>query len=319
MAELKPAYLVTGDDDAKIDSWRMRLRSRAEAEGGPGALEAHDARSTPAVEVANALRALTFATSTRYILVDGIDAWKAGDLGELESALGQVAPDTVVLLISRGKAQASLSKAVKKAGGEVQQCTAPKPWELPRWVVERAREEGLHLDSEAAKELVALVGAQQQRLAREIEKLAIAAHPKGQLSAEEVTELASGEVSAQAYDLADALVAGDAPKALALAEELRGRDERPTRLVFPIVRRLRDVQRAAELLEAGVPEQKVASTAKMAPWAAKRTLAQAKKADRESLERALCGFAELEIEIRGGGELDEDTAFTLTLARAGAR
>jgi hypothetical protein len=79
------------------------------------------------------------------------------------------------------------------------------------------------------------------------------------------------------------------------------------------------VHRAAELLDAGVPESKVAGAMKMPPWAAKRTLAQAKKADRDALARALCAFADLEIELRGGGAgLDEDTAFSLTLARAAA-
>ena len=28
VAELKPAYLVCGDDDAKIDAWRARVRRR---------------------------------------------------------------------------------------------------------------------------------------------------------------------------------------------------------------------------------------------------------------------------------------------------
>ena len=83
------------------------------------------------------------------------------------------------------------------------------------------------------------------------------------------------------------------------------------------MRRLRDVHRAAELLDAGVPESKVGEAMRMPPWAAKRTLAQAKRADREALSRALCAFAELEVELRGGGVgLDEDTAFSLTLARA---
>jgi hypothetical protein len=58
---------------------------------------------------------------------------------------------------------------------------------------------------------------------------------------------------------------------------------------------------------------------KMQPWVAKRTLPHAKKADRDALARALCAFADLEIELRGGGAgLDEETAFSLTLARAAA-
>ena len=192
---------------------------------------------------------------------------------------------------------------------------------MPKWAAERAREEGLNLDQEAAKALVAAVGPRQQRLAREIERLAILAHPRAQLTADEVSRLAAGEASQQVYDLADALVAGDVAASLALAEGLTSAgDDRPSKLVYPIVRRLRDVHRAAELLDAGVPEAKVASALKMPPWAAKRTLAQAKKADREALARALCAFADLEIELRGGGAagLDEDTAFSLTLARAAA-
>jgi len=32
MADLKPAYLIHGDDEAKLDAWRARLRARAESE-----------------------------------------------------------------------------------------------------------------------------------------------------------------------------------------------------------------------------------------------------------------------------------------------
>ena len=45
MAALKPAYLISGDDDPKIDAWRTRVRNRAEEEGGPGALELFDAKA----------------------------------------------------------------------------------------------------------------------------------------------------------------------------------------------------------------------------------------------------------------------------------
>jgi DNA polymerase-3 subunit delta len=319
MASLKPAYLVCGDDDPKIDAWRSRVRRRAEEENGPGALETFDARTDKPEVVAAALATLTFAAGDRYLLVDGAEAWKAGELEPLERALDGIPEGTVLVLVARGKPLARLGKAVEKAGGEQHEYGAPKPWEMPKWTVQRAAEEGLHLDQEAAKALVSAVGPRQQRIAREVERLAVLAYPKAQLSADQVRRLASGEAQQQVYDLADALVAGDVAASLALAERLTGGDERPSKLIFPIVRRIRDVHRAAELLDAGVPESKVASAMKMPPWAAKRTLAQAKRADRDALSRALCAFAELEIELRGGGTgLDEDTAFSLTLARAAA-
>ena len=316
MAELKPVYLVAGDDDERIDAWRARVRKRADEERGPGGLESFDARSQGPEDVAAALAELSFATGTRYLLVNGAEAWKAGQLSPLEAALKQMPPDTVFVLIVRGKPLKALTDAVKAAGGEVRECPAPKAWELPKWVAERARELGLQVEPDAAKELVSRVGSSQQRLARELEKLAVAVHPSARLTLVEVEEQASGDTAPQAYDLADALVAGDLTATLSLAEELKAHDERPGRLVYPIVRRLREVHRAARLLDAGMPDKKVADALKAPPWLAKKTVSSARKADRAALERAICLFAELEVEARGGGHLDEDTAFSLTLERA---
>jgi DNA polymerase-3 subunit delta len=315
---LNPVYLISGEDDAKIDSWRARLRKRAEEEGGSGALETFDARETTPEELAAELATLTFNSGTRYLLADFVQAWKAGDLEPLERALADMSPDTVLVLIARGKVQARLSKAVQKADGEVRAYEAPKPWEMHKWVIARAKEEGLTLDSDAAKTLVSAVGTGQQRLAREVEKLVLAAHPSATLSAEEVEELAPAESLRSGYDVADALVAGDGRAALALSETLLERDEHGSKIMYAITRRLREVHRAASLIEQGVPEQKVAAAIGGPPWAAKKILAKAKGADRQALERALCTFADLEVDLRGGGTagLDEDTAFSLALTRA---
>ena len=318
MAELKPAYLICGDDDAKIDAWRARVRRRAEDERGPGGLESFDARASEPAEIVAALSALTFDPGTRYVLVDDVGAWKAGELGPLEAILAEMPPETVLVAIARGKALKQLSKAIEQAGGEVREYAAPKPWELPKWILERGRELGLQVDQEAAKELVGLVGTSQQRLSRELEKIALAIHPNTNVMPANVDELAARDTAPQAYDLADALVAGDLQATLALAEQLESHGERPGRLVYPVVRRLREVHRAASLLDQGVPESKVGEALRAPPWLVKKTVARAKKADRAALERAICIFADLEVDMRGGGEiqLDEDTAFSLALARA---
>jgi DNA polymerase-3 subunit delta len=320
VADLKPVYLVCGDDDAKIDSWRSRVRTRAEAEHGPGGLETFDAGQVEPAAVAAELAALTFAAGTRYLLVDNAGAWKAAALAPLEAALSAPPPDTVLVLVVRGKPLKALTKAVEAAGGELREHSAPKPWQLPKWVTARAKELGLAVEAEAAKSLVAAVGPHPQRLSRELEKLAIAVHPSTQVTVEDVEQLAPAEASARAYDLADALVAGDLRASVALGEELRLQEERPGGLVYPIARRLREVHRAAALLERGSPDPAVAEALGGPPWLAKRTVAAAKRADREALEHATCVFAELEIELRGGllgpPPLDEDTAFALALTRA---
>lgn len=318
MADLKSVYLVHGDDDAKIDQWRGRLRKRAEAEHGPGALEHfHAASATPDDVVASVL-ALTFATGTRYILAEEVNAWKAPLLEPLVSALAAVPPDTVLVLIARGKPPAPLAKAVQVAGGEVREHAAPKPWELPKWVIARAKEHGLQMDPEAARTLVAVVGSGQQRLVREIEKIAIGLYPKTSAGAEDVELLAAGDAAPKVYDLADAVVAGNLELTVTLAEELAAQDERPSRFVYPIVNRVREVHRVVELLDSGVGETDLAKAMKVPPWRVKKAVGLAREADRETLRRTLCRFADLEVELRGGGTLDEDTAVTLALVAPSA-
>ena len=314
MADLKPVYLVCGDDDSKIDAWRSRVRRRAEAENGPGGLESFDAGTTEADEVVGSLAALTFATGTRYVMVDDVGAWKAPAAAPMVDALAALPPDTVLVLVVRGKPLKGFVKGVEQAGGEVREHAAPKPWELPKWASGRARELGLQLDGEAAKALVALAGPSQQRMSRELEKLSIALHPEPTARLEDVERHVAGETSPKVYDLADAVVGGNVESAIELAEELADWGERPSRFVYPIVGRLREVHRAVELLEGGMTEKELSGALKMPPWRAKKVLALARRADRDTLERAICRFADLEIELRGGGALDEDTAVTLALA-----
>jgi DNA polymerase III subunit delta len=252
------------------------------------------------------------------VLVDDVGAWKAGELAPLIDAIAALPPDTVLVLVVRGKPLKGLVQAVEKADGEVREHPAPKPWELPKWATGRARELGVRLDGEAAKTLVALAGPSQQRISRELEKLAIALHPEPTATVEDVERLTAGEASPRVYDLADALVGGNVEHAIELAEELALQGERPSRFVYPIVGRLREVHRAVELLEGGLTEKDLASALKLPPWRVKKIVPLARRADRETLERALCRFADLEVELRGGSSLGEETAVTLTLAKAAA-
>src|SRR5207245_451381 len=84
----KPAYLIHGDDHGRIAERRSRLRALAERESGAGGLEVlEDDAATPAAAAA-ALSAMTLSPGRRFIVVDGVERWKAGDLEPLAHELG---------------------------------------------------------------------------------------------------------------------------------------------------------------------------------------------------------------------------------------
>ncbi len=74
---------------------------------------------------------------------------------------------------ARNKAPERLHKLVKRADGDISAESSVKPWELPKWVLARAAELGLELEPDGARALIHHVGERQQRLLRELEKLAL--------------------------------------------------------------------------------------------------------------------------------------------------
>jgi DNA polymerase-3 subunit delta len=311
----KPAYLIHGDDHGRIAERRARLRALAEADGGPNGVEVYEGDACTPDAVAAALSAMTFAVGRRFVIADGVERWKEADVAPV--AAGMAGLDEAELTVAffareegRAKAPAALHEAVKAAGGQIAEETTVRPWELPKWVAARARELGLELDRPAVEALVAHVGERQQRLLRELEKLAIEHGEGATLGAEEVLASSAASAERRVWTLGDALVAGDARTAARTLLELREQGERMPGLIFGMVRRLREAVAVADALAAGQAPAQVKRTLRMPAKAASRMVADVAKRDPEALRRALALMADLELESRGGTEapLSEDTA-----------
>ena len=334
MADLKPAYLVHGDDDARLDSWRRRLRARASEEGASAGLEVLAGDALTADAFVEATGALTLAMGRRYVLADGVERWKEKDVKQAVEALKSLPPETVVLMLASGKvvrrrgeepkgpAPGALAKVVAEIGGEVQVCDAPTPSKYPAWTVKQGEELGLTISADAAQALVERVGTdenrnvRQRRLMRELEKLAIYAPEEGRVERETVEEATMSDVEARAYELADAVIDGDRERALLLAEDLRDRGAEMMHIVFAMLRQLRQARRAAAMLEAGASKQEIASALRVPPFIANQIAARAGRADASQLERTMDELAELDYAVRGGANVDAPTHLTLILAGA---
>ncbi len=192
--------------------------------------------------------------------------------------------------------------------------------ELPRWVTARAQELGITLDHGAARALIARVGERQQRLLRELEKIALELGPGAQPSAETIDELTAGTSERKAWTLGDLVVAGDRKGAMRALVELRGQGERVAGLLFAMVRRVRDAHDIAVALEAGRSPAQIKGTLRMPPYAAERLIEDVRRHDVETYRKALELLADLELETRGGGgaALSEDTAAVRVVMATGA-
>ena len=202
-----------------------------------------------------------------------------------------------------------------------------KAKELPKWLHGEAERLGVTLERGAAQALVAHVGDRQQRLLRELEKLALELGPGARIGADEVEAAAAPSAERQVWGLVDALVAGDGAATMRAYLELAAQGESLARLVPLLARRVREVLAIAQRLEAGETPRR----------SRPRPEGQPVRADRRHRRRrapptpARCAarsrlLADLELASRGQSELADDTVAParhrrdrgLTMDRVGA-
>ena len=324
--EIAPAYLIAGTDVAKIDAALLRLRKRAEAESGPGALESFSPPpgSTAGPDADGLLAALPMLSLTpgrRYLLADGVEAWSAKQAAPVAEALTALPPDLTVVLVAREqppkrKAPKVLVDAVAANGGEVLNYAAPKARDLPKWLMAESRRRGFELETDAAQLLAERMGDGTTRLATELDRLALWADPGATITREDLESMIADTSEEVAWALSDALVDRDPATALAAAERLTDQGEAVTGLVYQAAKRLREANLALQLLEAGQPAAEVERALPMHPYAAKLLVRRLRDRSPAQVRAATCAIADLEWWTRGGADYPERVALTLAVRRA---
>jgi DNA polymerase-3 subunit delta len=310
MAELKPVYLIHGDDHGAVAERRAGLRALAErGEGGTASVELLDGPAATPAAVAEALSAMTLAIGRRVIIVEGVERWRQEDVEkQLSAAMAQMPPDTTLAMFAREEARAKVSAAlhdaVRRAGGQIVAQMTVKSWELAKWAREQAARMGVELDSAAAKALVTQVGDRQQRLLRELEKLSLEGDGERRtVAVQEIESRAAHSAEWRAFGLADALVGGDGREATLAYLRLRGQGERLSGLLYLMASRVREGLAVALRLQAGESAGEIKRGLRMPARAAERFIADVSRTDPERLRAALATLADLELDSRGGAPL----------------
>jgi len=317
--QMRPAYLIAGDDEAKIDATRSRLRARAEGEGGSTALEVIEpleGRGAPNLDaLLTTLPAMSLVESRRYVLVDGVQRWRDKEHSAVAEALASLPPDLTLVLIARGKTPAKIAKAVEAAGGEVRTFDAPNARNLPRALVSEAAALGFQLESDAARLLVTRLGQSRRRLSREVERLALWADG-GEVTLEDLETMIVDASETAAWALSDALLERDRESAQRIAERLIGQGESVTGLIYSLASRLRKAHEALMLIEGGAAPRQVEGKLGMHPYAAKQLVRRLDGVSLADVRAATEAVADLERWCRGDADYGDELALTLTLNRA---
>ena len=306
-----PVYLCYGTEsylmDEFIEDLTRRLIPEEEREFAVGKFDLTDTPVEAAVEDAETLpflasRKLVVARNATF-LTGAKEQGKAVHQLERLSAYANRPMESAVLVLAvmadKLDERKKIVKQLKERAAVV--VFAPlAPAELQRWVVRGAEQRGCVMSEQTADKLIRQTGSELQRLSAELDKLSLYAGSSGEITPEAVEQLAVRSTEYDIFSMIDAIAALRIDHALQMFYELLKRKEEPVRMVALITRQFRHILLVKALTEQGLSPQAIAAKLRLAPYAVKVTLDQARKFDHVRLRQILTLLGELDYEMKSG-------------------
>ncbi len=209
--------LLSGANDFAVRQALDKLTSDFVNKHGVHAVERVDAEQFEAARLSELLQGASLFASHRLVILQG-----AGRNKPLWEALGEWAervPSEVVLVLAESAPdkRTRTFKQIQKHG-KVQDFAQLSEPELAAWLQREAKRQGGSIDAHSARHLVGRVGQDQWQLHTELLKL-LGNNPT--VTVEAIDQLVEPNPQVSAFDLLDAVLAGDGAKASTLLARLK--------------------------------------------------------------------------------------------------
>lgn len=256
--------VLTGDDLFHLDAAQQAILERLLPPGECDALSlsVFGDRKVHVADVVSAASSAGMFASRRVVLLRDVEALE-GERGTLSEYAADPPADSFLLvraprLDGRRALQKELAAcphvlAFRKAGPQ-------ETGALLREVESLAGERGLSLDRDAAGLLLAVCAGDLHRVCSELDKIAAwrGKEAPGRVGLPEIRDLVAGEGTLTGWEVADAVVARDFPRALAASRRLVSAGEEVRRTIGGLAWRARSMLQVRARIDAGEAPERAA-------------------------------------------------------------
>jgi DNA polymerase III subunit delta len=301
---LKPVYAVHGDDlylrRQSIDAISLAaLQDQADEM----AISRFEGKAASLADVLDELRMLPFFSKRRIVIVDDGDPFVTKYRKDLEGYIASPSGTGVLILVLKSwPSNTKLYKLVETAGLAID-CSSPGEKDLVPWLTHLAASKyQSHLEPDAARLLVELVGAEVGILASETEKLAVYVGAAGKIRREDVAKLVEAGRIETVWKVLDAATTGEAATAVKHLDDLLASGEHPIRVLAGFTSSLLKTYHAGRLRAARVNLEEACRIAGV--FTIEKTRRQHAHLGPSRVDRLPAMLAKADLDLKGGSLLD---------------
>jgi DNA polymerase-3 subunit delta len=316
--ELRPVYLVTGDEPYLERRVLTELKRAALAGGVPGLNDELVTAGEVTVErVLSAARTLPMMGKRRLVVVRSLERWEPRDgqdgevkeskdreppLDRLLSYAEQPSPTTVLILVGSGldKRRRLVTKA--RSAGFLVSCEPLERGALPGFIEREVSERSARIAPETADLLAELAGPELAPIVDAVERLTLFVGPGNEITEDAIAECVVRLRPSTVWELVGAVGRRDLGAALRALDEVYDPADRGLRLLGVLAWSTRQLVRFDAAQRAGASPQEAAARAGAPPFKARELAAQLKGLEPADLERFILRLAELDANLKGNSK-----------------
>ena len=297
--EYKQAYLFFGEEGYLKKQYRDKLIQAWNPDGDTMNYSRFEGKGIDVKEVISLGETMPFFAERRIILMENTGFFK-NQCPELTEYLNSL-PDYLYLLFVEEEVdkRSKMFKTVKQIG-RVVEFSVQDEKTLMRWVLGILKREGKQITQRDMERFLSKTGTDMSNIEKELEKLLCYTMDRSVITGEDIDAVCTTQINNRIFAMVQAVAEQNQKKALDLYYDLLALKEPPMRILFLIARQFNQMYQIKDLREQGYDSGAIAKKAGLAPFIAKKSLAQASKFEKDTLRGAVEDCVETEAAVKSG-------------------
>ncbi len=295
----QPVYLLYGDETYLKNQYKNRLKNAILQEGDTMNFSLYQGKGISARQIIDQAETLPFFAARRLILIEQSGFFKNA-CPELAEYLPSLPEETILVFVEdEVDKRSKMFKAVKQKG-RIAELGRQDGRTLQSWILGMLKREHKNITGDALRLFLEMAGDDMEHIVNELEKLLCFTYGKDAIEVPDVQEICTVTTESRIFDMIRALAEKRQKEALNLYYDLLSLKEPPMRILFLIARQFNQMLQLKDLKEQGLDSGTAASRAGLAPFIAKRSLAQAERFEKKELLQAVQDCVSAEEAVKTG-------------------
>ena len=297
--QFKNVYLLYGEEAYLKKQYKDRLSKAMLPEGDTMNYAYFEGKGIQIPVIIDLAETMPFFAERRLIVIENSGFFKSA-APELADYIKGI-PETAYFIFveseidKRGK----LYKAVKDKGRIVEMARQDEKT-LFVWILGAVKREHKQIKESTVRYLISKTGTDMENLEKELEKLFCYTLDKPEITAEDVEEICTSQITNKIFDMAEAVAAKRQKKALEYYYDLLALKEPPMRILYLLTRQFKLLLEVQELVKKGYGKKQIAEAAGLHPFAAGKYMEQCRSFSKKELRVILEDAADMEECVKTG-------------------